>query len=295
GRKRRPEHSDDSASRPGASRRRTLSGRQGQAARGERRACTDVVAAHQGRRREGRRASLCRNRVGGAVAFRAARRRRGRGGGFRVAEIVGKYERLSGAPRRTCASPAYERGFGFSLDAHVLADENLARRFERRVRQARRSYDHLMDHIPESARDALFTVCVEDREINSLLHKDLQAVLRQLAVSFGFASAPRVRRARGAGRRPADAGPLAEALIEKLACWFAGNGAAGGSFKLDTAHPDLRGLTAFGRDRAGSDISHAVVAARGDFAAAELDDAIVKAALARGWRERRARGLAVAP
>ena len=215
--------------------------------------------------------------------------------GFRVAEIVGKYERLSGAPRRTCASPAYERGFGFSLDAHVLADENLARRFERRVRQARRSYDHLMDHIPESARDALFTVCVEDREINSLLHKDLQAVLRQLAVSFGFASAPRARKTRGASRCSADAGPLAEALIEKLACWFAGNGAAVESFKLDTAHPDLRGLTAFGRDRAGSDISHAVVAARGDFAAAELDDAIVKAALARGWRERRARGLAVAP
>jgi hypothetical protein len=213
--------------------------------------------------------------------------------GFRVAEIVGKYERLSGAPRRTCASPAYERGFGFSLDANVLADENLARRFERRVRQARRSYDHLMDHIPESARDALFTVCVEDREINSLLHKDLQAVLRQLAVSFGFASAPRARKARGAGRRPADAGPLAEALIEKLARWFAGNGAAVESFKLDTAHPDLRGLTAFGRDRAGSDLSHAVVAARGEFAAADLDAAIVTAALAQGWRERRAAAVVI--
>src|SRR5262249_39337980 len=71
--------------------------------------------------------------------------------GFRVAEIVGKYERLSGAPRRTCASPAYERGFGFSLDVNVLADANLARGFERRVRQARRSYERLMDHIPESA------------------------------------------------------------------------------------------------------------------------------------------------
>ena len=54
--------------------------------------------------------------------------------GFRVAEIVGRYERLSGAPRRTCASPAYERGFGFSLEGQVTADANLARRFERRVR-----------------------------------------------------------------------------------------------------------------------------------------------------------------
>src|SRR5262249_32867609 len=59
--------------------------------------------------------------------------------GFRVAEIVGRYERVSGAPRRTCASPAYERGFGCSLEGQVLADANLARRFERRVRQARRA------------------------------------------------------------------------------------------------------------------------------------------------------------
>ena len=44
--------------------------------------------------------------------------------GFRVAEIVGRYERLSGAPRRTCASPAYERGFGFSLEGQVLAERS---------------------------------------------------------------------------------------------------------------------------------------------------------------------------
>ena len=214
--------------------------------------------------------------------------------GFRVAEIVGRYERLSGAPRRTCASPAYERGFGFSLDVNVLTDANLARRFERRVRQARRAYEHLLDHIPESARDALLTVCIEDREINSLLHKDLQTVLRQLAVSFGFAAAPRARRARGAKRRADDAVPLAGALIESLARWFAGNGAAVESFRLDTAHPDLRGLTAFGRDRAGCDVSHAVVAARGELAADDLDAAIVKAALAQGWAERRATERAVA-
>jgi hypothetical protein len=210
--------------------------------------------------------------------------------GLRVAEIVGRYERVSGAPRRTCASPAYERGFGFSLDAHAhaLADADLARRFERRVRQARRSYEYLLDHIPESARDALFTVCVEDREINALLHKDLQTVLRQLAVSFGFAAAPRERKARGARRRPADAGPLAGALVDLLARWFADNRATVESFKLDTGDPDIRGLTGFGRDRAGCDIRHAVAAARGQLAAADLDAAIVKAALAKGWSERRA-------
>jgi len=210
--------------------------------------------------------------------------------GFRVAEIVGRYERLSGAPRRTCASPAYERGFGFSLDVHERTDANLAKRFERRGRQARRSYEHLLDHIPESARDAVLTVCVEDRAINSLLHKDLQAVLRQLAVSFGFAVAPRGRRARSPSRRPADAGPLAAALVDLLARWFADNGATVATFRLDTGDPDIRGVTGFGRDRAGGEVRHAVAAARGQLAAADVDAAIVEAALAKGWIERRAGG-----
>jgi len=208
--------------------------------------------------------------------------------GFRVAEIVGRYERLSGSPRRSCASPAYERGFGFSLEGNVLADANLARRFERRVRQARRAYEHLLDHIPERARDALLTVCVEDREINSLLHKDLQTVLRQLAVSFGFAAAPRERA--GRGRRPADAAPLAGALVDLLARWFADNGATVDSFKLDATDPDIPALTGFGRDRAGCDFRHAVAVARGAVTAEDLAAAIVKAALAKGWSERRAGG-----
>jgi hypothetical protein len=206
--------------------------------------------------------------------------------GFRVAEIVGRYERVSGAPRRTCASPAYEQGFGLALDVNTLADANFARRFERRVRQARRAYEHLLDHVPERARDALFTVCVEDREINSLLHKDLAAVLRQLAVSFGFAAAP--RKARRA-KRP-DAAPLAAALVDLLERWFADHHAGVDSFQIDPADPDIRAVTAFGRDRAGGEIRHAVALARGEVSTEDLDAAIVKAALAKGWSERRAGG-----
>jgi hypothetical protein len=40
----------------------------------------------------------------------------------------------------------------------------------------------------------------------------------------------------------------------------------------------------------GGDIRHAVAAARGAVAAEDLDAAIVKAALAQGWTERRAGG-----
>ncbi|MBV8751860.1 MAG: hypothetical protein JO328_03275 [Hyphomicrobiales bacterium] len=205
--------------------------------------------------------------------------------GFRVAEIVGRYERVSGAPHRTCASPAYEQGFGFSLDVNMLANANLARRFERRVRQARRAYEHLVDHIPERARDAVFTVCVEDREINSLLHKDLATVLRKLAVSFGFAAAP--RKARGA-RRP-EAGPLAGSLVDLLERWFTDHRASIDSFKLDTADPDIPTLIGFGRDRAGGEISDAVAISRGEVGAEDIEAAIIKAALAKGWSERSVR------
>jgi len=125
--------------------------------------------------------------------------------GFRVAEIVGRYEKLSGAPRRTCASPAYESGFGFMFEAYEGADANLVKRFEGRVRRARRAYERLLDHVPDSGRDALFTVCVEDREINALLHPDLQMLLRRLAASFGFIAAPRERQTKAAPRRRAGA------------------------------------------------------------------------------------------
>jgi hypothetical protein len=49
-----------------------------------------------------------------------------------------------------------------------------------------------------------------------------------------------------------------------------------------------RRLRAFAHDRAGCDIRHAIAAARGQVSAADLDAAIVKAALAKGWIERRA-------
>jgi len=46
------------------------------------------------------------------------------------------------------------------------------------MRRARKAYRYLLDAVPEQGRDPLFTVCVEDREINSLLHSDLPALLR---------------------------------------------------------------------------------------------------------------------
>jgi hypothetical protein len=214
--------------------------------------------------------------------------------GLRVAEIVGRYEKLSGAPRRTCASPAYESGFGFMFEAYEGADASLVKRFEGRVRRARRAYEHLLDHIPEGGREALFTVCVEDREINSLLHKDLQMLLRRLAASFGFIAAPRERKPKAAPRRRMEAGPLAGALVDLLAQWFIDNRATIDSFALGAGDAASGGLTGFGRDRSGGDVRHTLALARGDFLAAEFDAAILAAALAKGWTQRRA-SEAIAP
>ncbi len=109
--------------------------------------------------------------------------------GFRVAEIVGRYERLTGLPRRAVASPAYEHGYGGGPDPYASGDAALIARYERRVRGAVKAYERLIDQVPARGRDALFTVCVDDCEINSLLHPDVQQVLRRLAASFGFAAA----------------------------------------------------------------------------------------------------------
>ena len=49
-------------------------------------------------------------------------------------------------------------------------------------------------------------------------------------------------------------------------------------------------MTGFGRDCTGGEIRHAVALARGEVSTEDLDAAIVKAALAKGWSERRAGG-----
>src|ERR1700732_2957604 len=64
-------------------------------------------------------------------------------------------------------------------------------------------------------------------------------------------------------------------------------GIDGVELKLDTVDPDIPALLGFRRDRDGGDIRHAVAAARGALTAEDLEAAIVKAALAKGWAERR--------
>jgi hypothetical protein len=75
-----------------------------------------------------------------------------------------------------------------------------------------------------------------------------------------------------------------------LARWFADNRATVVSLRLDIADPNIPALIGFGRDAAGADISHAVALARGEVALEDLQAALAKAALAKGWRERRAGG-----
>jgi hypothetical protein len=121
--------------------------------------------------------------------------------GFRVAEIVGRYERLTALPRRSAPSPAYEQGYGSASEPYSSSDPALMARYEQRVRNAVTAYERLLDQVPQRGRDALFTVCVDDREINSLLHEDLRVTLRHLAGSFGFAAGGRGARRKSARSR----------------------------------------------------------------------------------------------
>jgi hypothetical protein len=73
----------------------------------------------------------------------------------------------------------------------------------------------------------------------------------------------------------------------KGGAWFADNRAAVEAFRLNIADPNIPALIGFGRDPAGADISHAVALARGEVALEDLQAALAKAALAKGWSERR--------
>jgi len=79
--------------------------------------------------------------------------------------------------------------------------------------------------------------------------------------------------------------------MDLLDRWFADHRAGVDSCRIDTADPDIGAVTGFGRDRAGGEIRRAVALARGEVTTEDLDAAIVKAALAKGWSERRASNL----
>jgi len=107
--------------------------------------------------------------------------------GFKIADIVGRHERYCCAPRRTVASPAYERSYGGAIDPYEAGDQNTIARYERRVSRARKDYERILRNVPPGgAIELVMSVCVDDVRVNGMHHGDLKALLTRMAKAFGL-------------------------------------------------------------------------------------------------------------
>lgn len=102
--------------------------------------------------------------------------------GMKYAEIVGRYERLTGMPERSAASPSYQRGYGsFAGSANMTVSEA-----ERRVKRARKEYLRLQNKLHPSMRDLVERACCDDREIAESQVDAFKVFLNALAHRFRF-------------------------------------------------------------------------------------------------------------
>jgi hypothetical protein len=96
-----------------------------------------------------------------------------------VADIIGKYERLSGMPRRSAASPSYDRSFGIAAGgADTISDR------EKKAERAHRAYSRLkaiMDKIEASSWSLLEDMCCNEIEAPSSRYPQLKEMLGRIA------------------------------------------------------------------------------------------------------------------
>lgn len=136
--------------------------------------------------------------------------------GFRIAEIYGRFERLTGAPRRAAASPSYDRGFG---QGGKDVDEERRQKQERR---ARKEFDKLQLMMPSDwARDVLEAVCVDNvRPVTWMDKRSLPLLLHSFAVKWSII--PPDPKKVTAKNDPKDDGSLiAQAAVDAAEHWFA--------------------------------------------------------------------------
>jgi hypothetical protein len=147
--------------------------------------------------------------------------------GFRIAEIYGRYERHKRL-RRSSRSPSYERAWGDPDIAEELMGPEALEEHEARIRDATEAFERLNGRllvdparkdgrplddargrqvvtdglIPKSLRNAIETLCVEDRPISPSQLPYVRWLLAELAVNWNI-----TRRAAEAQQREGRAAP----------------------------------------------------------------------------------------
>lgn len=138
--------------------------------------------------------------------------------GFRIAEIYGRYEGLKGIPRRTAASPSYERGFGAKdiLLDRLSPDE--LKRHNKAVRRAEKAFDQVLNWIGNQ-QALIERVCVLNEEPGPINKGMLAAVLHDVAILMGLIAETSAKPNPKAPTKD-DGALLAEAAVDALVNWF---------------------------------------------------------------------------
>jgi hypothetical protein len=197
---------------------------------------------------------------------------------FELARHLGRYQRLLGFARPVVRSAAFDLGYSGPSDYIVPAD------LERHARIEKRLHERIRDVVPnETAWDLLHALCAENRHVNPVHAADIARLAR--AVATVFASRNTLGRLRKATPKPKRSpAQRAAMLVSMLEDYFAECGQHVEAWSLLEGGESAaeRGLIGYG---AGG-FQHSVTMHRGDALAAEFDMAIIRAADAKGWRER---------
>jgi hypothetical protein len=207
---------------------------------------------------------------------------------FHIAEVYGRYERLTAKPGRSVASPDYLRSFKAAIDPYARGDLETVARYERRVRRAVKHFERLQARLPnDKGRDLIEEVCVNDRPISPVHHKDLKAFLGALAQELWFI--PRDEGGRKSPQRPAkDAVHLGQAAVDAIARRIVDEKATPTEYAIAYSKPQghRRSITVWGVKEDGTTINRRIEIGADGVLGAAVDAAMAKAAEAIGMRER---------
>jgi hypothetical protein len=104
--------------------------------------------------------------------------------GFQIAEIYGRFEGLNGCTR-SARSPSYNASYGDGSVHDDLLDAETIEARERRTAKVNDDFDHLsgfMVTLPRDVRDAIETLCVEDRHVSPALLEPIRLFLTRITV-----------------------------------------------------------------------------------------------------------------
>jgi hypothetical protein len=198
---------------------------------------------------------------------------------FELGRHLGRYHRLLGFPRPVARSAAFDLGYGGPSDYVVPAE------LERHAQAEKRLHQRIRDVVAsETAWDLLHAICAENRHVNPIHAADIARLARAVATVFANRNTfGKLRKTTPKPKRsPAQ---RATTLIGMLEDYFAECGQHVETWSLLKAGEGVaeRGLTGYGT----GGFQNSVTMHRGDALAAEFDMAIIRAAEAKGWRERR--------